>query len=111
MRNLISISFASPWQEYKRNRLGERRQLYQVAVEARAPAVGRPFSTRPTADDNERVESLFSQLQRHPGAGRFACSSAVEINVLVFRERLEFLGKIIRLDAHGSLDTLAMPAS
>jgi hypothetical protein len=29
-------------------------------------------------------------LQRHPGAGRFACSSAIKIDVLVMGKSLQF---------------------
>jgi hypothetical protein len=61
---------------------------------------------RYSAHEDERVESLFSQLQRHPGAGRFACSSTVQINVLVLGQNFEFLGEIVGFDADRSFDTL-----
>jgi hypothetical protein len=51
------------------------------------------------AHDHKRVESFFSQLQRHPGAGRFARSSTVEIDVPVFGKSLELLGKIVGFNA------------
>src|ERR1039458_1463305 len=41
---------------------------------------------------------------RHPGASRFACSSTVEINVLVFGESLDLLVEIVGLDADGAGD-------
>src|ERR1039458_2391744 len=42
---------------------------------------------------------------RHPGASGFACSSTVEVNVLVFGESLDLLVEIVRLDADGAGDT------
>ena len=66
------------------------------------------FPRRDSTYDDERVESLISQLQRHPGAGRFAGSSAVKINVLIFGDGLELFREIIGLDAHGSADTFGV---
>jgi len=51
------------------------------------------------AHKDERIEPLFSQLQRHPGAGRFPSSSAVEIYILVFGKNFEFLDKVVRFNA------------
>ena len=47
------------------------------------------------AIDHERVESMFSQQVRHPGAGRFARSSTVEINLFVPGQMLYFFGQIV----------------
>src|ERR1700685_3010319 len=66
------------------------------------------FPRHYAAHEDERVESLFSQLQRHPGAGRFARSSAVEVDVLVLRENLEFFGKIVGFNEDGSSDALCV---
>ena len=41
-------------------------------------------------NNHKRVEAFFLQLQRHPGAGRFACSSAIKIDVLVMGKSLQF---------------------
>src|SRR6266849_7517297 len=46
---------------------------------------------------------------RHPGAGRFARSSTVQINVLVLGEILDFLIEIVRLDPDRSKDPLRAP--
>jgi len=59
---------------------------------------------RQPAHDDEGVESFFPQEQRHPGAGRLACSSTVKVYVLIFGEILQLLGKIVRFDANGSLN-------
>src|SRR5450631_3409235 len=42
---------------------------------------------------------------RHPGASRFARSSTVEINVLVFGEPLDLFVEIVGFDADGAGDT------
>ena len=38
-----------------------------------------------TADDDKRLEALFSEQVRHPGASRLAHSSAVQVDLLLFR--------------------------
>jgi hypothetical protein len=53
---------------------------------------------RQTANDYERVESLVHQQVRHPGARSFACSSTVEVNVLVFGQVFDLFLKIVRFD-------------
>jgi hypothetical protein len=57
-----------------------------------------------SSDDDERVESIFPQLQRHPGAGRFACSSTVDVNILIFWEGFDLLSKVVGFNANGSLN-------
>src|SRR6266576_5050854 len=44
---------------------------------------------------------------RHPGASRFACSSTVQVNVLVFGQILDLLIEIVWLDADRALDALS----
>jgi hypothetical protein len=56
------------------------------------------------AYQDERVESFFSQQVRHPGAGPFARSSAIQVYVLVFGQPFQLLLKIVGLDADGTLD-------
>ena len=51
------------------------------------------------ADNYVGVEPFFPQYMRHPGARGFACSSTVEVNVLVFGKVLDLFLKIVRLDA------------
>ena len=63
--------------------LRERRQLYEVTRGYRLERLACLLPGSHPAHDNERVESLFPELQRHPGAGRFACSSTVDINVFI----------------------------
>src|SRR5579872_7198184 len=43
---------------------------------------------------------------RHPGARGFACSSTVQVNVLVFWQILDFFLKIVRLNADRAIDSL-----
>src|SRR5579863_3993072 len=57
------------------------------------------------AHDDKRVESLLAKQMRHTGAGGFALSSTVEVNVFVLGEVLDFAGKVIGLDANGALDS------
>jgi hypothetical protein len=49
-----------------------------------------------SSNDHERFESLFPQHVRHPGAGCFACSSTVDINVFVLGEQLDFFQQVVR---------------
>jgi len=44
-----------------------------------------------TADDDKSVESLFAQQMRHTGAGGFALSSTVEVDVFVLRKIFDFV--------------------
>jgi hypothetical protein len=59
-----------------------------------------------TAGDDERLESLLLQEVRHPGAGRFARSSTVEINLSILGQVLEFFLKVVGFDADGSCNAL-----
>src|SRR5215469_3833834 len=43
---------------------------------------------------------------RHPGARGFACSSTVEVNVLVLGEMFDLFLKIVRLDADRAINAL-----
>src|SRR5581483_3591067 len=58
------------------------------------------------AYEYERIESLFSEQMRHPGARGFACSSAIDINVFVARQVLYFFLEVIGFDPDRSLDAL-----
>ena len=62
-----------------------------------------------TSDDYERVESSLPQHVRHTGAGGLACSSTVEINILVLGKPLDLFGELIRLDADGTFDAGGTP--
>ena len=56
------------------------------------------------ADNHEGVESLFAKEMRHTGAGGFALSSTVQVDVLILGEYLDFLREIIWLEADGAAD-------
>jgi len=58
---------------------------------------------RQTADDYERVESFFPQHMRHTGAGGFAQSSTVKIDIFILRQPLDFFVEVVWLNANGSL--------
>lgn len=60
---------------------------------------------RETADDDKRVESLFAQQIRHTGAGGFALSSTVEVDVFVLGKSFDFFGEVIRLETNRALDS------
>ena len=79
--------------------LGKGWQLHQITWGHGLQWLACLLPGRHAADDDERVESLFPQLQRHPGAGCLAGSSTVDINVLILGKGLEFLGKIIGFNA------------
>ncbi len=80
-------------------RLTKRRQLHQIVLRNRLHRLPGLAPGSQSADNHERAESLFPQHVRHPGAGRFARSSAVQINIFVLGKVLEFLLKIVGLDA------------
>ncbi len=89
--------------------LGKCRQLHQIVfrhglewLPGLAPG-GEP------ADDHECVEPFLSQQMRHPGAGRLARSSTVEINVFVLGKVLDFFLQIVGLNANGALNALGAP--
>src|SRR5919197_247636 len=60
--------------------LRKRRQLHQILPRHRFNRLPGLAPRRQTTHDNERIESFFPQQMRHPGAGRFARPSPVEIN-------------------------------
>src|ERR1035438_6937915 len=82
----------------------KRRQLYQIVLRNRLDRLAGLAPGSQSADNHERVESFFPQQVRHPGAGRFARSSTVKINVLVLGKVLDLFLKIVGLDADRSLD-------
>lgn len=58
-----------------------------------------------TTNDDKRVESLIKQQMRHTGAGGFALSSTVEVDVFVLRKSFDFVGKVIGLEANRTLNS------
>jgi hypothetical protein len=63
--------------------------------------------SRESSGDDKGAKALFSQKPRHTGAGGFARSSTVKINVLVVREVVQFFSQLIRLDANGARNPLS----
>lgn len=57
------------------------------------------------AYDHKRIESLLPQQVRHPGARGFPCSSAIDINIFVPRQRLDFLPEAVWFETDGALDS------
>ena len=84
---------------------GKRGQLHQVVPRHRLDGLACLPPGRKTADDHKRIKPLFPQQVRHPGAGRFSQSSAIQVDVAVARQVLDLLGKIIGFDPYGTLDT------
>lgn len=78
----------------------KRRQLHQIILGDRLQGFSRFAPGSQTADDHECVESFFPQQMRHPGAGRFARSSTVEINILVLGQVLDLFLQIVGLNAN-----------
>jgi hypothetical protein len=54
------------------------------------------------SDDHENFESQLLQLLRHTGAGGFALSSTVEINLLILGEILDFFNQVVGFEADRS---------
>ncbi len=84
--------------------LTECGQLDQVVFRDYFHRLASLTPSRQSADDYERVEAFFPQQVRHPGAGRFARSSAIQINIFVAGKVLDFFLKIVGLNANGVLD-------
>ena len=69
----------------------EGRQMYQVVARHGLDGLAGFAPRRQAADDDEGVESLLAKQVRHTGAGGFALSSTVEVDVLIFRKCRDFL--------------------
>src|ERR1700733_12523559 len=80
----------------------ERREMYQIVMGHGFDRLSRFAPRRQAADDNEGVESLLAKQVRHTGAGGFALSSAIEVDVLILRKRNAFLRQVIRLNTDGA---------
>jgi hypothetical protein len=86
--------------------LAESWQLYQIVVRYGFDGLPGFAPGGKTPGDDERVEPFFPQQQRHPGAGPFARSSTVQINVLIFGIGFEFLFQVVGLQPDRTLDAL-----
>ena len=93
----------------REQRLTERRQLHQVIFRHRFQRVPGFAPCRQSSDDHERVESFFPQQMRHPGAGRFARSSTVKINVLILGNILDLFLKVVGFNANRPTNALRAP--
>src|SRR5579864_605877 len=62
-----------------------------------------------SADDHIRAESFFPQYVRHPGARGFACSSTVQVNVLVLGQVLDLFLEVVGFDADRAVNPLRAP--
>jgi hypothetical protein len=58
--------------------------------------------------DHEGIESAFPQQMRHPGARGFARSSAVDVDVLLSRQKSELLRHVIGLKPDGAFDARSL---
>src|SRR5260370_30415073 len=103
MINRVVISLSGQLSRRRRS-LRERWQLHQVIQRYRLRRLSSFAPGSQSADDHERVESFFPEQVRHPGAVRFARSSTVKINVLVFGKVLDFFLKIVSLNPNRALD-------
>jgi hypothetical protein len=88
-----------------RARTAERWEMHQIGLRDRLRGFPGLAPCCQAAHDDKRVESLLAEQMRHTGAGGFALSSTVEVNVFVLWEGLDFVGKVIGLDANGALDS------
>ena len=59
-----------------------------------------------TTGDDKRLETLFVQEMRHPGASRFTRSSTVEINLSILGQVLDLFLEFVGFDADGSRNAL-----
>ena len=73
----------------------ERWQLHQIFAGHRLHGLSRSAPGGEAAYQDERVESFFPQHERHPGARGFARSSAVEVDVSVWGQPLQFFFEIV----------------
>jgi hypothetical protein len=95
----IGVTERPATKDYNRE-LTKCRQLHQVILGHRLQGFSRFAPGSQTAYDHECVESFFPQQVRHPGAGRFARSSAVEVNVLILGQVLDLFLQIVGFDAN-----------
>jgi hypothetical protein len=81
-----------------RGELGKRGQFQQVVTGHRFQRLPGFAPRRKATLDYKSPEACFPEHQRHPGAGRFACSSAIEKNVLVVCQLGKFHRQMVGFD-------------
>jgi hypothetical protein len=74
------------------------RKMHEVVLRHRFDRVPGFAPGCQATDDHEGVETLFSEEVRHTGARGFALSSAVEVDVFVFRKPSNFDREIVGLN-------------
>jgi hypothetical protein len=84
----------------------EHREFDQIVVRHGFERMSRLTPSLQTAGDDERLESLFLQEMRHPGAGRFARSSTVEINLLILGQVLDLFQQVVGFEPDGPRNAL-----
>jgi len=89
------------------SRLGECREFDQVILRHGLEVTASFAPGGEASDDHERVESIFPQYVRHPGARGFAGSSTVQVNILVLWEILHLFFEIVGLDADRAQNALS----
>jgi hypothetical protein len=82
----------------------EGREMYQIALRNHFHWLTRFPPGGQTTGNNKSVESLLPQEIRHTGAGSFALSSTVKIDVLVLGKPHDFPREVIWLDSNRSPD-------
>jgi hypothetical protein len=82
----------------------ESRQMYQIALRNHLHWLTRFSPSCQTTGDDKSVEPLLSQEIRHTGAGSFALSSTVKIDILVLGKPHDFPREVVWLDSNRSPD-------
>ena len=88
--------------------LAESWQLDQVVVGNSLHRVSGLAPGAQAAGDDEDFESELLQLARHPGAGGFAQSSTVEINLSLLGQVLDFFNQVVGFNADRSGNALGV---
>src|SRR5438067_6362668 len=77
--------------------LTECRQQNHILGRYRLQRIPRLTPGAESAHDHIGIESVLDQVMRHPGAGRFPHSSAVNVNLLVLWQLMNCLSQLARL--------------
>ena len=79
--------------------LSKRGQLHKIIAGYGFSGMTSFSPSRESAHQHKGIESFFPQQVRHPGAGRFAHSSTVNVDIFIFGKVLDFFGQIVRFEA------------
>lgn len=86
-------------------RATESREVHEVGLR---DGLNRFTGLTPSCEatnDDKRVESLLAQQMRHTGAGGFALSSTVEVDVFILRKIFDLVGEVVGLEANRAWDS------